>query len=68
MAIVSGANRNIIYKGIHELGLDNWLTKGRVRKPGGGRKCRLDREPVLLKVFDSIICSHISPAHGAEFR
>ncbi len=58
VAKASGVNRDTIYKGIHELKSDDQLPEGRVRKSGGGRKCRLDKEPVLLEVFDNIVEAH----------
>lgn len=51
----SGVNRDTIYRGIHELRSDNQLPQGRIRKPGGGNKRLLDREPVLLEIFDDIV-------------
>lgn len=58
VAEASGVNRDTIYKGIHELKSDDQLPHGCVRKPGGGNKRRLDREPVLLEVFDDIVAAH----------
>ena len=58
VAKASGANRDTIYKGIHELKSDKQLPNGRVRKSGGGNKRRLDKEPVLLEVFDDIVKAH----------
>ena len=58
VAEASGVNRDTIYKGIHELKSDERLPKGSVRKPGGGNKRRLDKEPVLLEVFDDIVEAH----------
>lgn len=58
VAKASGVNRDTIYKGIHELKSGDLLPKGCVRKPGGGNKRRLDKEPVLLEVFDDIVEAH----------
>lgn len=58
VAEASGVNRDTIYKGIHELKADEQTPKGRVRKPGGGKKRLLDKEPVLLEVFDDIVEAH----------
>lgn len=58
VAEASGVNRDTIYKGIHELKADEQTPKGRVRKPGGGNKRLLDKEPVLLEVFDDIVEAH----------
>ena len=55
VAEASGVNRDTIYKGIHELKADKQTPKGRVRKPGGGNKRLLDKEPVLLEMFDDIV-------------
>ena len=58
VAEASGVNRDTIYKGIHELKADEQTPKGRVRKPGGGKKRLLGKEPVLLEVFDDIVEAH----------
>ena len=58
VAKASGVNRDTIYKGIHELKSGDLLPKGCVRKPGGGNKRLLDKEPVLLEVFDDIVEAH----------
>ena len=58
VAEASGVNRDTIYKGIHELKADEQIPKGRVRKPGGGSKRLLDKNPVLLEVFDDIVEAH----------
>lgn len=58
VAEASGVNRDTIYRGIRELRSDEHLPRGRVRLPGGGNKRLLDREPVLLEVFDDIIEAH----------
>ena len=54
----SGANRDTIYRGIRELKTGEQLPEGYVRKPGGGNKRLLDKEPVLLEVFDDIVEAH----------
>ena len=51
----NGVNRDTIYKGIHELKAGEQIPKGLVRKPGGGNKRLLDKEPVLLEMFDDIV-------------
>lgn len=58
VAEASGVNRDTIYKGIHELKADEQIPEGRVRKPGGGNKRLLDKNPVLLEVFDDIVEAH----------
>ena len=58
VAEASGVNMDTIYKGIHELKADEQIPKGRVRKPGGGSKRLLDKNPVVLEVFDDIVEAH----------
>lgn len=58
VAEASGVNRDTIYRGIRELNSDEHLPHGRVRLPGGGNKRLMDKEPVLLEVFDDIIEAH----------
>ena len=58
VAEASGVNRDTIYRGIRELKTGEQLPEGHVRKPGGGNKRLLDKEPVLLEVFDDIVEAH----------
>ena len=58
VAEASGVNRDTIYRGIRKLKTGEQLPKGCVRKTGGGNKRLLEREPVLLEVFDDIIEAH----------
>ena len=58
IAEASGVNRDTIYRGIRELKNNEQLPKGCVRKTGGGNKRLLEREPVLLEVFDDIVEAH----------
>ena len=58
VACASGVSRNTIYRGINDLKSDEQLPRGRVRKPGGGNKRLLDKQPVLLEVFDNIVEAH----------
>jgi hypothetical protein len=58
VAKASGVNRDTIYRGIHDLKAGEPLPKGRVRRAGGGNKRLLDKEPLLLEVFDDIVEAH----------
>ena len=58
VAEASGVNRDTIYRGIRKLKTGEQLPKGCVRKTGGGNKRLLEREPVLLEVFDDIVEAH----------
>jgi transposase len=52
----TGASRETIYRGLKELeqGPDT-LESGRIRKPGGGRKKLIDKDPTLLSDLNSLI-------------
>jgi transposase len=52
----AGVSRDTIYKGLKELDQGpEALESGRIRKPGGGRKKLIDKDPTLLSDLDSLI-------------
>lgn len=51
-------SKNTIYKGIRELRTDTGPGKGRVRRPGGGRKTLLSRHPEWIDALKLVIEPH----------
>ena len=50
MARISGLSRPTVYAGVRELD-DPPDPRGRIRRPGGGPKRLVERQPGLLRVF-----------------
>lgn len=48
-------NRKTIYRGMHELEEQVHIEEGRIRKPGGGRKCILAEHPEYREYFTQIV-------------
>jgi transposase len=62
VSIVTGLSRRAISQGIAEL--DNPAgrePKSRIRKPGGGRKRKVDKDPELIRALESLIISRSRP-------
>ena len=53
-------SKNTIYKGIFEL--KNKITPGlgRIRKPGGGAKRKIDKHPEWMAAFQEILGAHLA--------
>ena len=51
----TGASRSTIRRGLTELGGDDHVGSGRVRRPGGGRKKAGVANPEVLENLDSLI-------------
>ena len=54
MARISGLSRPTVYTGMHELD-DPPDPTGRVRRPGGGPKRLVERQPGLLEALDKLV-------------
>lgn len=53
-----GASKNTLYNGIKEIKADYTPDRGRVRRPGGGRKALLPRHPEWIDTFKLVIAPH----------
>jgi hypothetical protein len=56
VATATGLSRNTIRAGVRELReLSDPLPEGRVRRPGGGRKTRVQEDPTLMGALESLV-------------
>jgi transposase len=55
VARAAGVSRETIYAGIADLQAGACVGDGRVRQPGGGRKCLEETQPGILAALDSIV-------------
>ena len=55
IAVVARASRTRIARGLQELRSDAPLDSGRVRRPGGGRKRRVDTDVTLLSDLNALL-------------
>ncbi len=59
VSLATGVARSTIGRGLAELRQDSALAPSRVRRPGGGRKQKIDTEPGLLDALLDIVQSAI---------
>ncbi len=52
---VTGVSRGAISRGIQELGELPPVMEGRIRRPGGGRKRAVDKDPTLLAELERLV-------------
>ena len=56
VAKATGLSRNTIRAGVHDLReTSDPLPEGRVRRPGGGRKARVQEDPNLMRALESLV-------------
>ncbi len=55
IARVTGMARSTIHRGIQEIKIDRHAGKGRVRRPGGGRKKKTEANPALEKEIKRLV-------------
>ena len=55
VARATGMSRTRIARGLQDLASDNPLEPGRVRRPGGGRKRRIDTDVTLLSDLNALL-------------
>lgn len=53
-----GASKNTLYNGIKEIKADYTPDRGRVRRPGGGRKSLLPQHPEWIDIFKLVIAPY----------
>ena len=51
----TGISRSTIQRGIRELELQQTVPPGRIRKPGGGRKRAVDKDPGLVTDLEALV-------------
>ncbi len=51
----TGVSRPRIYKGLREIESEDKPDKGRVRKPGGGRKKITEKQPGILEALENLV-------------
>jgi hypothetical protein len=59
VAKATGVSRQVIRQGVRELGQSCTPSRGRIRRPGGGRKKNRQKDPTLVADLEKII--------GAEY-
>jgi Rhodopirellula transposase DDE domain len=64
----TGVARSTIGRGLAELGSDNVQLAGRVRRPGGGSKSKIETEPGLLEALEDLVQSAIRGDPEAALR
>ena len=64
----TGVGRSTIGRGLAELGSDNVQLAGRVRRPGGGSKSKIETEPGLLEALEDLVQSAIRGDPEATLR
>lgn len=64
----TGVARSTIGRGLAELGSDNVQPAGRVRRPGGGSKSKIETEPGLLGALEDLVQSAIRGDPEAALR
>lgn len=52
---VTGISRSTIFRGIREVRAGERLDPGRIRRPGGGRKPTVEKDPKLARDLDSLV-------------
>jgi hypothetical protein len=55
VARATGISVTTIHKGLRELESGETLDPGRVRRPGGGRKPLVEKDPALLKALEGLV-------------
>jgi hypothetical protein len=55
VARATGISYSTIWRGLQELKAKRRLAPGRIRRPGGGRKKMLDRDPTLLADLEGLV-------------
>ncbi|HZL06931.1 MAG TPA: ISAzo13 family transposase [Coriobacteriia bacterium] len=55
VARATGISVTTIHKGLRELASGETLDPGRVRRPGGGRKTLVEKDPALLKALERLV-------------
>jgi transposase len=64
----TGVARSMIGRGVTELGSDHVQLAGRVRRPGGGSKPKIETEPGLLEALEDLVQSAIRGDPEAALR
>jgi hypothetical protein len=64
----TGVARSTIGRGLAELRSDNAPLKGRIRRPGGGSKAKIETEPGLLDALEELVQSAIRGDPEATLR
>ncbi len=64
----TGVARSTIGRGLAELRSDTVQLAGRVRRPGGGSKSKIEREPGLLEALEDLVQSAIRGDPEAPLR
>ncbi|HEX9441098.1 MAG TPA: ISAzo13 family transposase [Roseiflexaceae bacterium] len=64
----TGVARSTIGRGLAELRSDTVQLAGRVRRPGGGSKSKIEREPGLLEALEDLVQSAIRGDPEATLR
>lgn len=64
----TGVARSTIGRGLAELGSDTVQWAGRVRRPGGGSKSKIETEPELLEALEDLVQSAIRGDPEAPLR
>ena len=55
VARATGISYSTIQRGLHELKTTRPLAPGRIRRPGGGRKRTIDKDPTLLADLEGLV-------------
>lgn len=55
VARATGISASTIQRGLQELAANRQLAPGRIRRPGGGRKKTLDKDPTLLADLEGLV-------------
>jgi transposase len=55
VARATGISYSTIQRGLHELKAKRSLAPGRIRRPGGGRKKAVDKDPTLLTDLEGLV-------------
>ena len=64
----TGVARSTIGRGVVELRSDNAQLTGRIRRPGGGGKAKIETEPGLLETLEALVQSAIRGDPEAALR
>src|SRR5712691_6833941 len=68
VARATGISTSTIARGLSELRSRARLPPGRVRRPGGGRKRTIDKDPTLLRDLEGLVEPTTSGAPNAPLR
>jgi len=68
VARATGMSATTIYKGLRELCSGETLERGRVRRPGGGRKPLAEKDPALLGELERLVAEDDRGDPGSPLR